>query len=100
MKDDVISAALGGLTWSAARAGRKWSSSELLAKIDQLPFKLEVVEGRLFWDDAQRLRVLAALLEHLGLDAAQQVIDAMALSPLGGDAPPADPPASLLASDC
>lgn len=46
---------------------------EILAKLDALPMKLEVLKGKLFWDDAERVRLLAALMEHVGLDQVLQV---------------------------
>ncbi|MCA6218973.1 hypothetical protein KGA65_20720 [Ideonella sp. B7] len=78
MTDDEIRAALGDLPWSIGREGRKWTKAEMLPKLEALPMKLEVIHGQLFWDDAERVRVVAALLEHLGLDFTLRVAAAAA----------------------
>lgn len=74
MTDDEIRAALGDLQWSIGREGRNWAQAEMLAKLDRLPAKFEVMEpGKLFWDEAERIRVAAAVMEHLGLDLTLRV---------------------------
>lgn len=74
MTDDDIRAALGDLQWSIGREGRKWERTEMLAKLDWLPVKFEVIgPGKLFWDEAERIRVAAAVMEHLGLDLTLRV---------------------------
>jgi hypothetical protein len=58
------------LTWEIGRKGRAWRSGEALARYDLAPEKIEMVDGKLFNDDAERTTMLAMLLENLGVDAA------------------------------
>lgn len=45
--------------------GRRWGPEEL-ERHDELPGRLELVRGQLCLDEAQRLLLLSALLEHVG----------------------------------
>lgn len=45
--------------------GRRWTREELV-RHDALPGRLEMVCGKLCLDDAQRMLLLEALLEHVG----------------------------------
>jgi hypothetical protein len=40
-----------------------------------MPEKIEMIRGKLFWDDEERLTVLALLLENLGVDQAVRLGD-------------------------
>jgi hypothetical protein len=55
--------------WNIGREGRNWSGEEFEKRIYQAPEKIEFVGG-IFTDEAQRLTVLAMLLENLGIDKA------------------------------
>ena len=58
------------------RQGRKWSRTEVEQKYRKLsPEKIELIEGRMFWTDEQRLNMLALLLENVGMDAAVRLGD-------------------------
>jgi hypothetical protein len=58
------------------RQGRKWSRAEVEQKYHQLcPEKIELIEGKMFWSDEERLNMLALLLENVGMDAAVQLGD-------------------------
>ena len=61
--------------WDIRRAGRAWSGEELRERRELMPEKLEVVEGRLLWDDEERLALLAMLLENVGIDQAVRLGD-------------------------
>jgi hypothetical protein len=61
--------------WDIRREGRAWDLAEAVDKLDILPSKLELVRGKLCLDEAQRLVLLAALLENVGLDAAVRLAD-------------------------
>lgn len=61
--------------WHITRSGRAWSENEVLAKCRLIPEKPDVVGGKLYWSQADRLRMLALLLENVGLDAAIQLAD-------------------------
>jgi hypothetical protein len=64
------------LHWKIGREGRVWSKAEAIAKLDVLPGKLDMILGKLCLDEAQRLVLLAALLENIGLDMAVRLADA------------------------
>jgi hypothetical protein len=55
--------------WDIRRAGRAWQGEEGVEKI-------EMVRGRLFWSDEDRLTMLGLLLENVGIDAAVRLGDA------------------------
>jgi hypothetical protein len=58
------------------RQGRKWTRTEIKQKYHELcPEKIELIEGRMFWTDEQRLNMLALLLENVGMDAAVSLGD-------------------------
>ena len=58
------------------RQGRKWNRDEVEQKYYQLcPEKIELIEGKMFWSDEQRLNMLALLLENVGMDAAVKLGD-------------------------
>ena len=61
--------------WDIRREGRAWSGEELRERRELMPEKLEVVEGRLLWDDEERLALLAMLLENVGIDRAVRLGD-------------------------
>jgi hypothetical protein len=59
------------MDFNIQRQGRKWSRAEIEQKYHKLsPEKIELIEGRMFWTDEQRLNMLALLLENVGIDAA------------------------------
>jgi hypothetical protein len=57
------------ITWKIAADPATLSGDEFWARYSHLnmPEKFEVIEGKLFWNDEQRLHVLAMLLEAVGL---------------------------------
>jgi len=59
------------MEFNIQRQGRKWSRAEIEQKYHGLcPEKIELIEGKMFWSDEQRLNMLALLLENVGMDAA------------------------------
>ena len=52
------------------RQGRAWSASEALVRIDIFPAKAEMIDGKFFWSEDDRLVALALLLENVGIDKA------------------------------
>ncbi len=60
--------------WDIRRKGRAWGP-EALARLELAPEKFEMVDGKLFWNDRQRLTLLALLLENVGIDAAVRLGD-------------------------
>ena len=61
--------------WDIGLEGRRWTVDEFHARGDALPEKMELIDGRLFWSQEERLALLAALLEQVGL------IEAVRLAP-------------------
>ena len=64
------------MEFNIQRQGCKWSRSEVEQKNHELcPEKIELIEGKMFWSDQQRLNMLALLLENVGMDAAVRLGD-------------------------
>lgn len=55
--------------------GRRWTVDEYHARLERGPEKFELIEGRLFWSQEERLTLLAGLLEQVGL------VEAVRLAP-------------------
>jgi hypothetical protein len=53
--------------WDIRREGRQWAGEVFEKRIYQAPEKIEFVGG-IFTNEADRLTVLAMLLENLGID--------------------------------
>ena len=60
--------------WDIRRKGRAWRK-EALRRWELTPEKIEMVAGKLFDSDEQRLMMLGMLLENLGADAALRMGD-------------------------
>jgi len=60
--------------WNIGRAGRSWRA-EAMRRWELTPEKIEMVDGKLFYSDEQRLLMLGMLLENLGVDAAVRLGD-------------------------
>ena len=59
------------MEFNIQRQGRKWTRAEVEQKYHKLcPEKIELIEGKMFWTDEERLNMLALLLENVGMDAA------------------------------
>lgn len=56
--------------WDIRREGRAWRDSEAHQRFDLTPEKLEMTEGKLLWDDEERVKLLGLLLENVGADRA------------------------------
>jgi len=63
------------VTWDIRRIGRAWTATEARQRWDLTPEKFEMYQGRLFWDDEQRLLLLGLLLENIGVDRAIRMGD-------------------------
>ncbi len=55
--------------WDIRREGRAWSD-EGYERFALTPEKFEMIDGKLFWSDEERVTLLAMLLENVGIDAA------------------------------
>jgi hypothetical protein len=56
--------------WELRRDGRAWTLKERWERWELTPEKFEMWDGKLFFDDTQRINLLGLLLENVGLDAA------------------------------
>lgn len=62
-------------TFDIGLEGRWWNVDRFLAIEPLLPEKLELSHGKLFWSRRERLAMLSAMLEQVGL------VDAVKLAP-------------------
>jgi hypothetical protein len=58
------------LNWNICREGRAWTEDEALARLRLFPSRAEMLDGKLFWSDEERITALALLLENVGIDEA------------------------------
>jgi len=61
------------IRWDVELDGRSWTGDETQARLEVMPHKREVIAGKLYWSDEDRLMMLAALLENLGAKAAVRI---------------------------
>jgi hypothetical protein len=61
--------------WDIRREGRAWEGDEAWERWQLTPEKFEMWEGRMFFDDEERLLLLGLLLENVGVDAALRLGD-------------------------
>jgi hypothetical protein len=64
------------IQWNIRRKGRAWEGDEARARYHLAPEKIELIEGKLFWSDEDRLTMLGLLLENVGADQAVRMGDA------------------------
>ena len=63
---------MNDVQWDIRREGHAWKGDEAMARYYLAPEKIELIRGKLFWNDEQRQRMLGLLLEQLGAGAAGQ----------------------------
>ena len=63
------------MDWDIQREGRAWRAGEGLERYALTPEKIELIDGKLLWDDEARLNLLGLLLENVGVDAAVRLGD-------------------------
>ena len=68
-------APMPAVRWNIGRQGRAWSGDEAHERWELTPEKFEMDRGKLFWDETQRLTLLALLLENVGVDQAVRLGD-------------------------
>jgi hypothetical protein len=56
--------------WDIRREGRAWEGAEAMQRYELTPEKIEMVKGKLLWDDEDRVKLLGLLLENVGADRA------------------------------
>ena len=64
------------IDWDIQVEGHAWRGGKGLIRLDGAPEKMEMMGGKLYWEDYERLYVLGMLLENVGIK------DAMRLAPL------------------
>ena len=63
------------IAWNIGRTGRSWTGEEARQRWELTPENFEMDHGKLFWDEEQRLTLLALLLENVGVDQAVRLGD-------------------------
>lgn len=53
--------------WNIGLEGRAWAGSEAMQRHELLPAQIEMINGKLLWSEAERITLLAALLENVGV---------------------------------
>ena len=66
---------MSGIRWDIRREGRSWEGDEVWARYELTPEKTEMTDGKLYWDDEERLTMLGLLLENVGIDKAIRLGD-------------------------
>ena len=63
------------IQWDLRPEGRAWQGEggEARSRYDLTPDKIEMVAGKLFWSDEERVMMLALLLENVGVDRAVRI---------------------------
>lgn len=62
------------ITWDIRRQGRSWGKKSH-ARYQLTPKKIELIQGKLFWTERDRLIMLGLLLENVGVDKAVRLGD-------------------------
>ena len=65
---------MSGIRWDIRREGRSWEGDEAWERYQLTPEKTEMTDGKLYWDDEERLTMLG-LLENVGIDKAIRLGD-------------------------
>lgn len=63
------------VAWDIRREGRSWNAGEVEQRWNLTPEKMEMIGGKVFWTDAERLKMLGLLLENVGIDKAIRLGD-------------------------
>ena len=58
------------IEWDIRRDGRAWHDGEAWARYQLTPEKLEMIDGKLLWEEDERVKLLGLLLENVGADRA------------------------------
>jgi hypothetical protein len=63
--------------WNIQNEGRSWGEGEAGERMGRAPAlrKIEMIHGKLFWSEEDRLNMLGLLLEQVGADRAVQFGD-------------------------
>ena len=58
--------------WDLRPEGRAWGP-EAMSRYQMTPEKMELIDGKLFWSEEERLTMLALLLENVGVNQAVRI---------------------------
>ncbi|HHT9154327.1 MAG TPA: hypothetical protein ACFYD5_00785 [Candidatus Tripitaka sp. YC43] len=58
------------IKWNIRHKGYAWKGEEAKERLKLIPEKIEMLQGKLFWSDKERLNMLGLLLENVGIDKA------------------------------
>lgn len=62
--------------WDIRREGHAWKGDEIYSRYrDLTPEKIELIDGKLFWTEEDRIAMLGLLLENVGADATVRLGD-------------------------
>ena len=78
-------------SWRIENEGRAWEGEETQQRWSLTPERFEMIDGRLFWSDEERLNLLGLLLENVGADAAVKIGDPEVWRRAVGKLEPAEP---------
>lgn len=56
------------VNWDIRSDKHAWSGDEMMSRYRLIPEKIELIEGKLFWTEEERLNMLGLLLENIGID--------------------------------
>ena len=60
------------IQWDLRPEGRAWEA-EAMSRYYMTPEKIELIDGKLFWSEEERLTMLALLLENVGVNQAVRI---------------------------
>ena len=69
---------LGEIVWKFQGDGRAWNQEEVNSRYGECPARIELIYGKLFWREEDRVMLLGMLLENVGLDSAVRLGDPQA----------------------
>lgn len=67
------------MKWRFERKGRAWDKDEAYEKYSLTPEKMEMIGGRLFWEEKHRLDMLGLILENVGIDKMLELFEDLSL---------------------
>jgi hypothetical protein len=65
--------------WRFEREGRSWQSEEAFKKYELTPGKIEMIHGKIFWSEEERVNMLGLMLENIGIDKMLGLFDDLSL---------------------
>ena len=57
------------MRWDIRRDGRSWTAEEFDIRVELRPEKLEIYQGKLLWNESDRINLLGMLAENVGADS-------------------------------